>query len=357
MSERIEHTPGQQRVRIDVTFTTALLVVVAVGAAFVLAAFVGAASRPLGWALACGVVAALLQPVVNYFDRSLPRGLAVVVTLLLLVVVLGGFYGGVAGTMVDNVAALKDAAPEAAAELELEHELARDFGLEERVTSFVDDLDERLGARAQLARTTSTISTYVVTGVLTVFLIAYGGRLVGGAIGLIRNERRRERVDRVAREAAKTWRRYVGVAAAQGIVVSLVAWGVLYALDLPAPFVLGLLVGAFSALIPYVGALVGGIPALLFAAATLDLWRVAAVVALVMAVQLVEAFAVRRRVDAATVYVGPALPLIVGLIGFELYGVGGAIYGVVLLILALAVVDASRDEEASALLAAASPNE
>ncbi|MGI9646202.1 MAG: hypothetical protein ACR2O6_12930, partial [Ilumatobacteraceae bacterium] len=133
MSDGAEHAAGQ-KARIDATFTTALLVVAAVGAAFVLAAFVGAASRPLGWALACAVVAALLQPAVHYFDRYLPRWLAVVVTLLALVVVLGGFYGGVAGSVADNVDALKEQAPMAAAQLELENELARDFGLEERVT-------------------------------------------------------------------------------------------------------------------------------------------------------------------------------------------------------------------------------
>ena len=62
--------------QIDFGFATALAVVVAVGAGLLLVAFVGAASRPLGWALACGVAAALLIPIVGVLDRRMPRSLS-----------------------------------------------------------------------------------------------------------------------------------------------------------------------------------------------------------------------------------------------------------------------------------------
>lgn len=332
-------------VRIDFSFATALAVVAAVGAALLLAAVFGAASRPVGWALACAVVAALLYPIIGFLDRHMPHALAVIVTLLGLVFVLGGFYAGVAGTIADNIETLKEQAPAAAAELEADNEIARDFGLESRVSAFVEDLDERLGTQAQLKRTTSTVSTYVVTGVLTVFFLAYGTKLVTGALGQIRDEQRRNHVARVMHRAATSWRRYSLVALGQAVVVTLVSWLALWAVDLPAPFILGLLIGGFS-VIPYAGAIVGGVPALLFAAATLDSGRVLAVVALVVAVQLFEILVVRRRVDGATLYLGPALSLIVALIGWDLYGLGGAIYGVLLLILALAITDALKRDAA-----------
>ena len=62
--------------------------------------------------------------------------------------------------------------------------------------------------------------------------------------------------------------------------------------------------------------------------------------------QLFEIFVVRRRIDGVTLCVGPALPLIVALVGWDLYGLGGAIYGVMLLILALAIADAVRHDAA-----------
>jgi predicted PurR-regulated permease PerM len=68
------------------------------------------------------------------------------------------------------------------------------------------------------------------------------------------------------------------------------------------------------------------------------------VITLVIALQLFEALVVRRRVDGRTLHVGPALPLIVALIGWDIYGLGGAIYGVLLLILAFAFADAVNIE-------------
>lgn len=326
-------------VRIDFGFTTALAVVAAVGAALLLVAFVDAASRPIGWALACGVAAALLIPIVGVLDQRMPRPLAIVLVLLGVAVVLGGFYAGVAGTVADNVETFKADAPAAAAELENESEIARDFNLEERVTTFVDDLDERFGTRALLQRSTSTLSAYFVTGVLTVFLIGYGNRLATGALRQIRDTERRERVARISHRAFTSWRRYSLVALGQVVVVTLVAWLVLWAIDLPAPFILGLTIGG-SSVIPLVGVIVGGVPALLFSAGTLDLWRVAVVIGLVIGLQLFEVLVVRRRVDDATLSVGPALTLIVAMIGWEIYGLGGAAYGVLLLVLALAFADA-----------------
>ena len=38
--------------------------------------------------------------------------------------------------------------------------------------------------------------------------------------------------------------------------------------------------------------------------------------------------------------VGPTIPIVVALLGFELYGVGGAIYGIALAVIALAALDA-----------------
>jgi len=238
---------------------------------------------------------------------------------------------------------LKNEAPAAAAELEADSEIARDFRLEERVTNFVADLDEQLGTRAQVERSTSTISTYVVTGVLTMFFIAYGDRMVAGALNQLRDENRRERVDKVASTAVDNWRRYSLTAIAEVIAVTIIAWAVLWAIGLPAPFVLALLIGGFS-IIPFAGVVFGGAPAMLFAAATAEVGNVLVVLALVVSIQLLEVFVVRGRVDRFSVYLGPALSMIVGLIGFQLYGLGGLIYSVLLLILLLAIADSVTGE-------------
>ena len=58
-----------------------------------------------------------------------------------------------------------------------------------------------------------------------------------------------------------------------------------------------------------------------------------------LALQTVEAVIVRPWVDPRTVRLGPAAPIIVGLLGFELYGIGGAIYGIALTVIAFAAMD------------------
>ena len=55
---------------------------------------------------------------------------------------------------------------------------------------------------------------------------------------------------------------------------------------------------------------------------------------------------IRPRVDRRTLRVGPALMLIGTLIGFELYGFGGAIYGTAVLVLLWAVLQAMPDRQA-----------
>ena len=111
-----------------------------------------------------------------------------------------------------------------------------------------------------------------------------------------------------------------------------------YLLDLPAPFILGLILGTLSA-VPLLGVILGGLPALLLAAADTDKTVIATVAGLLVALQLVEILLVRRRVDSRTLRVGPALVLIVGLIGFRLYGVGGAAYAAIALVFVLALVE------------------
>ena len=40
-----------------------------------------------------------------------------------------------------------------------------------------------------------------------------------------------------------------------------------------------------------------------------------------------------------TLHVGPAVPVVVAILGYGIYGIGGALYGCVLAVLALAIAD------------------
>jgi hypothetical protein len=123
-----------------------------------------------------------------------------------------------------------------------------------------------------------------------------------------------------------------------------IAWLAFALLGLNASFLLGLIVGALS-VVRSLGIILGGLPAMLIAAAFAGVDGLAWVVVLVVGLQLVDGLFVQPRIDTRTLRVGPAGPLIVGLLGWELYGLGGAIYGVALLVLLLALARAASTDD------------
>ena len=203
--------------------------------------------------------------------------------------------------------------------------------------SFVDELNDRIRERA-VTRVAGTAPTYVVTGILMLFLLAYGRRYFDAFVDQF-HEDRRDDIRTVATAGALRGRRYLLIALAHslvnGVVVGLLCW----ALDLPAALSLGVVVGAFT-ILPLIGVLVGGVPAMLLAFGLEGGWTGLVVLAVLLALQTVEAAIVRPWVDPRTVRLGPAAPIIVGLLGFELYGIGGAIYGIALTVIAFAALDA-----------------
>jgi putative heme transporter len=324
-----------------VSLGSTLLVIGAVVAAIGLANGFVAARRPLAWAVAASVAAWLLSGVVDILGRWMPRGLAVVVTVLGLVLVAGGGWVGARVTLADEVDRLRRTLPAAASDLEMRFQAAADFDLEERARVFVNDLDDRFGIHAQLTAGAGTASAYLVNGILVLFLLGYGPRFVAAALRQIADPARRASVTAVVDQASHAARSYLLIVLAQAIVITAVCTAVFYLLDLPAPFVLGLVVGWLSA-IPYLGILVGGLAPLLVAVTEPHLLTYLVLVALLIGLQAVEVLAVRPRADR-TVSVGPALTLAGILIGFELYGLGGALYGTALLVLFWAVLCALPD--------------
>src|SRR5262245_51045936 len=107
---------------------------------------VTAARRTIGWAVACVVVAAVIEPVVARLDRHMPRVLATVITFLGIATAVGLVVFGVFSDLDTQIERLKEAVPEAAAELEdgtgFLSEAARDLNLSQRAEDFVAGLDE-----------------------------------------------------------------------------------------------------------------------------------------------------------------------------------------------------------------------
>ncbi len=316
-----------------------LLVVVTVLAAVVAANVFVAAHRTIGWAVACAVVAVLVEPVIEWLDRYVPRPIAMVVTIAGVFALAVVLWVGAVSDVRDEVEQLRRSAPQAAAELEARSDLARELDLSARVQGVVDTLDDRVASTDEaLVSTAGSVPTYLVCGVLTLFFIIYGPRYARGALSRVTDEDRRQRWARIAWTAVRRARHYILFALAEGVVVGALAYGLSRGLGLDGALVLGIIAGIVS-MVPIIGIVLGSVPMLLVAAGFESFGTAALVLALFVALQVVDAVVVWRRVDRMTVEVGPAVFVIVALLGFDLYGIGGAVYGVALAVFGVALLD------------------
>jgi len=336
----VAETPARQRSSsyVGLTIGSVALLVGAVVLAVLLRGAFNDAHRTLGWVIACSVVALLLDALVDALDRVMPRLLAVVTVLLVVLGVTAAIVFGVAREVLDSLAELRESAPAAAARLEEGYGWARDIGVAERVEDFVDDFDSRLRSDA-VAEALTGVPTYLITGILMLFVLAYGPRYVRAFVEQFAPSRR-PALSTVLRSAALRGRTYLLLTLGHSILNGVIVGAVCWALGVTASVSLGVAVGALT-ILPLLGILVGGVPACLLAFGLEGRVAGAVVVAVIVGLQLVEAIVVRPLVDARTVRLGPAVAIVVGLVGFELYGIGGAVYGLALAVIGLAALDAA----------------
>lgn len=358
--------PARERLRLS---NRSIVVAVGMlGLTLVALRMVSAATRVLGWVLVAMILAALLHPLVAALDRRLPRGLAVITVALGLVAVVVLVTYGAVDDLQSELERLQEAAPEAAAELERSgslREFATEFELSERVRRFTEELPQRLrgGDAADALRAAATrFVAFLATGVLTIFLLLHGRRILAAGAEQVRDEGRRRRLDRVATNAYRRARRYVGATIVRAALIGLVTAAVCRLAEVPAATVLGLWV-ALWCLVPLLGLLVGAVPAVLLATAA-STGRGLALAGIFVVLQVLDGVLFQRRIEGRSLRVGPVLSLLAGMLGFELYGVGGALVCWVLVVMVVAVADelAPTDQhelvrEADALLPGDEPDE
>lgn len=343
-------TPGTLEHRVVRLTPKAALVVVGTLAGLVLARriFV-AAHRPLAWAAAAAIAAALLDPVVGALSRYIRRVPAVILTFVFLAT--AGV--GTAYLVFDEVQValdrLETAAPEAAATVEQRGdrlgELARDGRLVERVDSFVEVLSTRVtGGEDVLRSTAGTAPTYLVGAILTVFLLTYGPQIAGAALAQLHDADRRRRIGSVTRTAVNRTRRAVMLTLGVALLLGLIATAVAQWLDLPAPSAVGFVVGVM-ALLPHVGLVVGAVPLLLLTVGFRSGTMAIVLAVVVVGLQAVDSLWMRPWVARRSVHIGLLVPWVVTLLAYSIYGIGAAAYSLVVAVFVLAVLDRLQELE------------
>jgi len=332
-----------ERRSVRLSWTGALTIVGTLVGLIVLRRVFVAAHRPLSWAAAAIVAAVLFDPVVDRLAVWVRRGPAVLLTFLAVGAVGFGTTYLVFAEVQAAVDRLEAVAPDAAAAVEQRDDtlggLARDFGLAGRITDFVTALGDRVTGRDDVLRSTAgTAPTYLVCAVLTIFLMTYGPRIARAALDQDPDEARRERVAAIVGPAVSMARGVIVHTVGSAVLVGVTVAGAASLLDLPAPSALGFVAGVFS-ILPHVGLAVGTVPALLLTVAFRSGTAAIVLAGAVVALQVADSVFLRPYIARRTVDVGLLIPWVVALLGYSIYGIGGAAYGLAYAVTGVAILD------------------
>ncbi|HUR77751.1 MAG TPA: AI-2E family transporter [Acidimicrobiales bacterium] len=325
-----EPTPDPPATRLALSARSIGYIVLTVFVVSALIAVTRASARVLGWMLAAAAIAALLEPLVEVLTRFMRRGIAVLVTMLLVLGVVGGVAFFTINDVVREVRLLQRAAPERAKSLEESDRFgptARAFKLEARTRAAVREIPDRLrgGSNADAIRAAGTRGVaYLATTVLTVFLVLNGKRIVLAGLSQIRDEARRRQLHVILRDGGRAGVQYTTASLAMAASVGLLVVFTAQVVDVPGPVPLGLWAALWD-FVPLIGAVVGALPVAILAAAESPIMGVVVLLAFI-AYELFESAILQRHLEQRSVHVGPFLSLAIGSIGLELYGLGGALF-------------------------------
>ena len=336
--------------RLRFTPRSLVLAVALLGATLAGLRLLASATRVLGWVLAAATIAAIVYPIVAALSRWVPRAVAIAIVAVLALGAIGTVAYGIVDELVKETHALQAAAPDVGRNLEQSKrfgELAQKWKVSERITRFVKAVPERLrgGDTATALRSAATRGVaFLVTGVLTLFFIGHGPRMLDGAARQIRDPVLQARVRRVAGSAYHRAWTYITGSIAMAIFAGILAFAVCHYYAVPGAAPLAVWVALWD-VVPLVGGILGAAPIVLLAATLGSVDRGIKVAVVLVGYAVLEALVIQRWVERRSLRLGPFITIFAGLVGVEMYGAGGALLIIVFATLVAAVLVELTPEE------------
>jgi predicted PurR-regulated permease PerM len=296
------------------------------------------------------VLAYVLFPVVNWFDRTMPdrfhnwqiaRPLAIIITYLLLLLIVAGIVAFIVPVVVEQVQFLIDNWPDLASQV-------REWGIqglgwytenipsdwratiETNLQNLANDAVNTL--RTGLVATVTTVfstASFILGFVVIPFWLFYilhdESQVKSGILHAIPRQLRPD-VACLARLIDDVLSAYIRGQLLLILFVGGLSTIALLIIGVPFAIVLGLIAGIFEAL-PYVGPILGAIPALIVALLS-DPISAIWVAATFFAIQQVENLILVPRISGESVKLHPAMVMVVLVIGNELAGLLGMLVAV-----------------------------
>ena len=273
--------------------------------------------------------AALLGPAVNWLNRHrVPRPLATVLAMVAAVAVVGGVFALIVPVFLAQLPALTDSLSSAGQRL---NTLLDQLPSVQAGTTAGDLI--RRGAQAAFGGVGTALMTglnllvgLVLVVVVSVCYLTSGRRIVGTGLALLPDQRRKaahELADRVWNTLGSYTRALFLVALFDAAFTGLGLW----LLGVPLVLPLSVLV-FFGAFIPYIGAFVTGLVAVLVAFADAGMGTALSVLALIIVVQQIEGNVVQPLVMGEVTRLTAFTVIVAVSIGTTLLGVLGALLAV-----------------------------
>ena len=324
---------GPERVPVKTIVTTIALVALT----YVLWQLVVLSQRVLVWALIAGFFAVALYPLVGWVERRVGgrRWLATLIVFLLAALGLTALASIFLVPLVREGADLARNAPSYVEEARAGRgplgALVERFNIDDYVERNEARIREQLTGLSAPALNVLRTAAETVAGVLTIIVLAYlmvleGPKLVDGALNVVSDDRRRERIRTVGSDCAKTVTGYLSGNLLISLICGLLTFVVLLALGVPYAGLIALFV-AVCDLIPLVGATIGAVVAT--AAGFLDsVTAGVAVLVFFVVYQQLENHLLQPVIFARTVKLNALTVLVAILLGVELAGILGALLAI-----------------------------
>ena len=318
-----------------VALTTMVVVAVALGSYGTVLA-VGRLWRIVTYLLVALLFAVILTPAVDLLQHRahLRRGIATALVVVTGLAVLSGLIYAFVKPLVDQGTKFSDSVPEMVDDAQKGKGPVGRLVKEYEIEKWVEENRETIDQQARAAGTKgldvvrqvfSGIVAALTVLVLTILMILRGPELSEATIAIL-PEHRRERVRRVAADAASAVSGYMLGNLVISIIAGIAAYIFLRIAGVPYPEVLALWV-AFADLIPLVGATLGAVPTI----AVAFLHSVPAGIASVVFFILYQQFennVLQVTVMSRTVNLNPLGIFLAVLAGVELYGLLGALLAI-----------------------------
>jgi predicted PurR-regulated permease PerM len=293
---------------------------------------------PLSWLVIALFLAIALSGPVNLLHRHMPRGLAILIAYLALILIPLGIAALVLPPLVRELTKLVDNAPKYVGDAQswfnhnhTLHKLDQQYHIGTNLEKKARQLPQHLG---DAASTLSSVGSTIVGSlfealnifVLSIFMVAGGRRWLDRALTLARPEHA-PRIERAADRIAAAVGNYVGGALFQATIAGVTTFIVLTILGVPFAAPLAVVVALFD-LIPLVGATIAAVLVgivTVFNDFPLDtiVWTVWAI-----GYQQIENNVIQPQIQKRAVEIHPFAVLVSVLCGATLFGIVGALLAI-----------------------------